>query len=82
MLGSVGKVLVSLERPMKQDFRVGGALLAASSRRRSPHLKIFVLVAGVRDRQWSSMSHQRSSVTSFAYLRSVVHFCADVVHFF
>ena len=42
VLGSVGKVLVSLERPMKQDFRVGGALLAASSRRRSPHLKIFV----------------------------------------
>ena len=76
VLGSVGKALVSLARPTKQDFKVGGALLAASNKRKSPHLKISVLVAGVRDRQWSSMSHQRSSVTSFAYLRSVVHFCA------
>ena len=75
-LGSVGKDFVNLERAMKHGSRVGGTFAENSSSRRSPHLKMFILVAGVIDRHWSSKSHQKSSVTSFAYLRSVVHFCA------
>ena len=64
------------ERPTKQVLMIDGTLVDASSNLISPQSKIYFLVAGVRDKVWSSKSHQRSSVTSLAYLRSVVHFCA------
>ena len=75
-LGSVGKDFTNLERPMKHDFKTGGTLVEASRSLKSPHCRILTLVAGVSERHWSRRLHQRSSVTSFAYLRSVVHFWA------